>query len=160
MERLATLVDLERRTLQVHTKLGRPLRRRIGAGAPPDALAQAVGIGLEAQQAGRVRKHRARVGLGEALAKQQFEEDLGVAPSHISVGHTLRRHVAEVVEAIDHLLGRTPTNAELQTTASDEIGGARILRHIHRILITHVDNRGADLDALGLGTAGREQRER
>src|SRR5664280_400845 len=64
VERLAALVDLERRALQVHTELGRPLRGGVGAGAPPDALAQALRVRLETQQAGRVRKHRPRAGLG------------------------------------------------------------------------------------------------
>src|SRR6185437_3052092 len=35
VERLAAFVDLERRALQVHAELRRPLRRGIGAGAPP-----------------------------------------------------------------------------------------------------------------------------
>ena len=98
--------------------------------------------------------------LGEALAEQQFEEDLGVAPRHVGVGHALRRHVTEVAEAVDHLLGRTAADAELQAAAGDEVGGAGILRHVHRIFVAHVDDRGADLDARGLGAAGREQRER
>jgi hypothetical protein len=160
MERLAALVDLECRALQIHAELRRPLRRRIGAGAPPDALAQTLGIRLEAQQAGRIRKHRARIGLGETLAEQQFEEDLSVAARHLNVSHTLRWHVTEVAKAIDHLLGRAAADAELQTAAGDEVGGGRILCHVHRIFVAHVDDRGADLDALGLGTAGRKQRER
>src|SRR4029434_7735838 len=123
MERLAALVDLECRALQVHAELRRPLRRRIGAGAPPDALSETLGMRLEAQQAGRVRKHRARIGLGEALAEQQFEEDLSVAPRHLGVGYAPRWHVTEVAEAVDHLLGRAAADAELQTAAGDEVGG-------------------------------------
>ena len=160
MERFAALVDLECRALQVHAELGRPFRRRIGAGAPPDALAQALGIRLEAQEAGRVRKHRARARLGETLPEQQFEEDLGMAPRHVGVGHVLPRHVTEVAEAVDHLLGRTAADAELQAAAGDEVGGGGILRHVHRIFVTHVDDRGADLDVLRLRAAGREQWER
>ena len=132
----------------------------VGAGAPPDALAQALRIRLEAQQARRVRKHRRRVGLGEALAEQHLEEDLGVAPRHVGVGHALRRYVTEVAKPVDHLLGRSTRDAELQAAASDEVGGAGILGHVERVLVAHVDDRGADLDALGPGAAGREQRER
>ena len=160
VERLAALVDFERRALQVHAELGRPFRRRVGAGAPPDALAQALRIRLEPQQAGRVREHRPRVGLGEALAAQHFEKDLGVAPRHVGVGHAIRRDVTEVAKAVDHLLGRAAADAELQAPAGDEVGAACVLRHVHRVLVAHVDDRGADLDALGLGAAGREQRER
>jgi hypothetical protein len=94
------------------------------------------------------------------LSEQQFEEDLGVAPRHVGVGHAFRRHVTEVAEAVDHLLGRAAADAELQAATGDEVGGAGILRHIHRIFIAHVDDRGADLDTLGLRAAGREQRER
>src|SRR4029078_626963 len=113
VERLATLVDLERRALQVHAEFGRPWLLSICAGAPPDALAQALGIRLEAQKAGRVRKHRVRMRLGETLPEQQIEEHLCVAPRHVGVGHALRRHVTEVAEAVDHLLGRTAADAEL-----------------------------------------------
>jgi hypothetical protein len=31
-------------SVELHAELGRALRRRVGAGAPPDALAQALGI--------------------------------------------------------------------------------------------------------------------
>ena len=135
-------------------------RRGIGAGAPPDALAQAFGMRLEAQQAGRVGKHRLRIGLGEALAAQQFEEDLRVAPAHVGVGLPSGRRVAEIAPAVDHLLGRAAADAELQPAAGDEIGGARVLGHVERVFVAHVDDRGADLDALGLGADSREQRER
>src|SRR4029453_491676 len=110
-------VDLKRRTLQVHAELGRPLRRRIGSGAPPDALAQTLRVRLEAQQARRVREHRARVGLSEALADQHFEEDLGVTPRHISVGHAFRWNVTEVAPAIDHLLGGAAPESKLEGAA-------------------------------------------
>src|SRR6185437_6439523 len=56
--------------------------------------------------------------------------------------------------------GRTAANAELQTATGNEIGGTRILSHVHRIFVSHVDDRGPELDALGFGAAGREQRER
>ena len=32
---------------------------------------------------------------------------------------------------------------------ADEVGGAGVLRHVERVLVAHVDDRGADLDALG-----------
>ena len=62
--------------------------------------------------------------------------------------------------SVDHLLGRTAADPELQAAAGDEVGGAGILRHVHRIFVTHVDDRGADLDVLRLRAAGREQWER
>ena len=99
-------------------------------------------------------------GLAKPLPTQHLEEDLGVAPRHVGVGHALRRHVAEVAKAVDHLLGRAAADAELQAAAGDEVGGAGVLRHVQRVLVAHVDDRGADLDALGPRAAGREQRER
>ena len=115
---------------------------------------------LEAQQPGRVREHRPRVGLREALAVQQLEEDLGVAPRHVGVGLALRRRVAEVAPAVDHLLGRAAADAELQAAAGDEIGRAGVLRHVERVLVAHVDDGGADLDPLGPRADRRQQRER
>ena len=79
---------------------------------------------------------------------------------HVGVGLALGRHVAEVAPAVDHLLGRAARDAELQAAAGDEVGGAGVLRHVERVLVAHVDDRGADLDALGARAAGREQRER
>ena len=83
-----------------------------------------------------------------------------MAPRHVGVGHALGRHVAEVAKAVDHLLGRATGNAELQAAAGDEVGGAGVLRHVERVLVAHVDDRGADLDRLGARAAGGEQRER
>ncbi len=105
VEWLTGLVVLERRALQIHAELRRPGRGGVGAGAPPDPVAQALRIGLEAQQARRVGEHRARVRLGESLAAQELEQDLGVAPAHIGVALALRRTVAEVAPPLDHLLG-------------------------------------------------------
>src|SRR5579863_10104052 len=42
VERLAGLIVLERRRLQIHAELRRPGRSGVGAGAPPDSLAQAL----------------------------------------------------------------------------------------------------------------------
>ena len=60
---------------------------------------------LGAEQAGRVREHRGGVRLGEPGAGQRLEEDVGVPAGHVGVGLAVGRHVAEVPEAIDDLLG-------------------------------------------------------
>ena len=130
------------------------------AGAPPDALAQALRVGLDAQQAGRVREHRPRVRAREALAAQHVEQDLGVAPRHVGIGLALGRGVTEVAPAVDHLLGRTAADAQLQAPAGDDVGCTCVLRHVQRVLIPHVDDRRADLDPLGLRADGGQQRER
>src|SRR3569833_1221472 len=67
MESLAGLVILERRALQVHAELGRPHRRVVRSGTPPDTFAQALRIRLEPQQTGRVRKHRSWIWLGKTF---------------------------------------------------------------------------------------------
>ena len=61
---------------------------------------------------------------------------------------------------VDHLLGRAPADSELQPSASDEVGGARILDHVEGILVAHVDDRRADFDTASPGDHGRQQRKR
>ena len=92
--------------------------------------------------------------------RSSFEKLLGVAPAHLFIALALCRLMAKITPSIDHLFRRSATDAELQPPTGDEIGCARILHHIVRILVTHVDHGGADLDALGLCADGREQRER
>src|SRR6266852_4420229 len=85
MESLARFVVLERRALQVHSELCRPDRCGVRAGTPPDPLAQAFGIWFEAQQPGWIWKHWSWIWLGEALASQEVEEDLGVTSPHVGI---------------------------------------------------------------------------
>ncbi len=96
-----------------------------------------------------------RVRPREALALQHLEEHLGVAPRHLGIAHPLGRRVTEVAPAVDHLFGRAAADAELQAPAGDQVGGAGVLRHVHRVLVAHVDDRGADLDPLGPRAARR-----
>jgi hypothetical protein len=159
MEGLAVFVVLERGTLQVHAKLGGPDSCGIGARAPPDAVAQAFGMRFDAQQAGRVLEQRPRVGLRETLAAQHVEQNFGVASAHVGIALVLGRTVAKIAPSVDHLLGRSAADAELQASAGYEVGGAGILRHVERVLVAHVDDRRADFDAAGLGAHSSEQRE-
>ena len=117
-------------------------------------------VRLQAQQAGRVGEHRPRVRLGEALALQELEEDLGVAARHVGIRLTFGGLVAEVAEAIDHLLGRAATDPELQAAAGDQIGRPGVLGHVERVLVAHVDDGGAHLDPLRPRTDRGEERER
>ena len=115
---------------------------------------------LDAQQPRRVGEHRPRVRFGEARALQHIEEDLGLLPRHRGVVRPLRRRVAEIAVAVDHLLRRAARDAELQPPAGDEVGGAGVLGHVERVLVAHVDDRRAELDPLGPRPARREQRKR
>ena len=72
----------------------------------------------------------------------------------------LGRLVAEVAEAVDHLLRRAATDAQLQPAAGDEVGRPGVLRHVERVLVAHVDDGRTDLDALRARADGGEQRER
>ena len=49
------------------------------------------------------------------------------------------RLIAEILPTIDHLLGRASTDAELQPAAGDQIGRTRVLSHVQRVLVAHVD---------------------
>ena len=81
-------------------------------------------------------------------------------PPHIGVGLALYRTVAEITPTRDHLFGRATADAELQTATGDEVRRARILNHIQRVLVTHVDYRRADFYAIRLRTDCRQQGER
>lgn len=159
MERLARFIRLQGGALQIHAKLRRPNRRGVGAGTPPDALAQPFGMWLQPQKAGRVGEHRSRVRFGKAFALQQFEEDLGMLPRHILFALAFSGAVTEVTPAVDHLFRRAAADAELQAAAGDEIGRTCVFSHVERVFIAHVDDAGTDLDALRSGADGREQRE-
>jgi hypothetical protein len=45
-------------------------------------------------------------------------------------------------------------------SARDEVSRSRILDHIERVLVTHIDDRRADFDATCLRANGRQERER
>ncbi len=115
---------------------------------------------LDAEQPRRVRKHRSRIGFCKPFATEQVEEDLRVAPPHVGIALAFGRLVSEIAPAVDHLLGRAAADAELEPSAGDQVGTARVLHHVERVLVAHVDHGRADLDRAGLGADGREQRKR
>jgi len=59
-----------------------------------------------------------------------------------------------------HLLMRAAADAELQPAAAHHVGCARVLRHVERVFVPHVDDRGNDLDGLGPRAHRGEERER
>src|SRR6185437_407722 len=80
-------------------------------------------------------------------------------PAHVRVGLPLGWGVAEMAPTFDDLFRRPATDAELQPAAGDQVCRARVLYHVERILVPHVDDGGADLDAVGPGTDCGKQRE-
>ena len=79
--------------------------------------------------------------------------------AHVGVAFAIRRRVAEVAPTLDHLLGRAAAYTELQPTAPDQVGRARVFGHVKGVLIAHVDHAGADLNAASPCADGRQQRE-
>src|ERR1700687_3526633 len=111
MKSLACFVVLECRALQVHPEFCCPDRRGVRAGAPPDPVAQAIRMGFQAQQPGRIWKHGSWIRRGEALAAQQVVEDLRMTPPRVGVILALGRLITEISPAIDYLLGRPSADA-------------------------------------------------
>ena len=161
VERLAGLVELQRRALQVHAELGRPHGGRVRARRP-----------TRSGRAGPASAARRRsspggfgnIGRGFGSAKpsplRTSRKTSVWLARHVGVGLALGRHVAEVAEPVDHLLRRAAADPELEPAAGDEVGGAGVLGHVQRVLVAHVDDRGADLDAAGPRADRGEQRER
>ena len=114
---------------------------------------------LEAQQSGRIWKHRPRIRSRESFAFEKLEKHLGVTASHVGVRLTLGGCVTEVPPAFDYLLRRAAANSELQPTIADQVSCAGILEHVERILVSHVDHARPYLDSLCSGTDCCEQRE-
>ena len=79
---------------------------------------------------------------------------------HVGVRLAFRRLVAKVAPAVDHLLRRAAADPELEAAAGDEIGRAGVLGHVQRVLVPHVNDSRADLDAAGPRADGGQQRER
>jgi hypothetical protein len=44
-------------------------------------------------------------------------------------------------------------------SAGDEVSGARVLGHIERVLVAHIDDGRAEFDLLGFSACGSEERE-
>src|SRR6185437_5349410 len=78
---------------------------------------------------------------------------------HVRVGLPLAWGVAEMAPTFDDLFRRPATDAELQPAVGDEVCRARVFDHVERILVPHVDDGGADLDAVGRRADGGKQRE-
>src|SRR5690348_3008237 len=114
---------------------------------------------LEPKQPGWVREHRPWIGPREPTPFQQLQKHLGVPTAQVRIGPAFWRHVTEVTPAFDDLLRRAATDPELEPAIADHVGRARILDHIERILVAHVDDRRSDLDAARPGADGRKQRE-
>jgi hypothetical protein len=116
-------------------------------------------VWLKAQKSRRIGKHRTRVRLSETFAAQQFEKLFGMPPPQVRIVLAFIWAVAKVAPTIDDLLGGTAADAQLQTSTSDEIRSAGVLRHVMRILIPHVDDGRANFNLSRFGADRREQRE-
>ena len=79
--------------------------------------------------------------------------------AHVRVRSAFRWRVAEVTPTLDDLFRRAAADPELEPAVANEVGRARILDHVERVLVPHVDDGRADLDAARPGADGREKRE-
>ncbi len=79
---------------------------------------------------------------------------------HVGIGLALGGLVAEVAIAVDDLLGRAATDPQLQPAAGDHVGRARVLGHVERVLVAHVDDARSDLDPGRPRTDRGQERER
>src|SRR6202035_2108909 len=100
------------------------------------------------------------VRLSEALAAQQLKKFFGMPPAHICIVLTFYRAVAKIAPTIDDLLGGTAADSQLQAAARDQIRSPSVLRHVMRILIPHIDHRGANLNLSSPSTHRREEWKR
>ena len=91
------VLDQQRRAHQVHPLPGGPLRRRPGAGPPPDPLAQPRGEGLDGEP-GAAADHP-RVGVHDGRAADRGQEQLGLLPGELGIAGALGRQVAEGLRA-------------------------------------------------------------
>ena len=87
-------------------------------------------------------------------------EQRRVRAGEVGVGLPSARHVAERLGAAQRGLGRAAADAELQPPAADQVGGRGLLGHVERVLVAHVDDAGADLDAARARADRGQQRER
>src|SRR3981081_4348863 len=115
---------------------------------------------LDAQEPGRIGEHRPRVWLCEALTFQDLQEYEGVTACHVAIALAVSRRVPELTPAIDHLLRRAAADSQLKSFARNQVCRARVLRHIKRVLVAHIDHSRADLDRPRPRTNRRKQRER
>jgi hypothetical protein len=67
---------------------------------------------------------------------------------------------AEVAPPFDDLLRRSAADPELEPAVADQVGRARVLDHVERILVPHVNDGRSDLYAARPGADGREKWER
>jgi hypothetical protein len=70
---------------------------------------------FDTQQSRQIGKHRVRIGLGEALATRQVEEDLSMSSTHVRVTFAFSWPVTKITPSVDRLLRRA-TSARNSTT--------------------------------------------
>jgi hypothetical protein len=116
-------------------------------------------MGLESKQSWGVGKHWSWIGSSEAFSSQKVEKDVGILPAEVGIGTPFGRRVAKVAPTLDHLLWGTAADPELQAAVADQVSRSRILDHVERIFVSHVDHGCSDFDPARSASDRREQRE-
>ena len=104
VQRLAALVVLERRALEVHPEFRRPLDvafelepHQIRSRSPSEC-------GSTRSSPGGFGNIGRGLGCAKPVALEHLQEDLGVATGHVGVGLAVSGRIAEMAPAVDHLL--------------------------------------------------------
>ena len=83
-----------------------------------------------------------------------------MTPPHVGIVVAFGRLVTKIAPAVDHLLRRPPADAELEPSTRYQISCSRVLDHIERVFVTHVDDGCANLNAASFRSHRREQGKR
>ena len=103
----------------------------------------------------RVSRPAADVGADDAGARDRGAEETCLLACHVGVDR-----VAEGLRTVPGRLGRAAADAELESTAGEQICRRGGLGHVKRVFVAHVDHAGADFDPAGLDADRGEERER
>ena len=140
VERHAGVLGEQRRAHQVHPLLGRPHARSRASRRPTRSAraGPATAAGSPAAPSGpRHRAGRRRAPRRPAIAARNTSVCARAMSASLCA---VARHVAERLGAAQRGLRRAAADPELQPPAADQVGGRRVLGHVQRVLVAHVDH--------------------
>ena len=141
---------------QVHALLAGPLGGVARACAPPDPRREPGGVRLDAQVP--VRAELAGIGGGQALAADGAQEQVELLAGEVGAAGVGGAVIAEGLPAAQGGFRRSARDAEGHAPVGQQVEGGGFLGEVQRVLVAHVDDPGADLDALGPRGDRRQQR--
>jgi len=116
-------------------------------------------VRLDTQAGGGAWRHPvACVEVGLRDAAHGVEELGGVGVGEVGPALVAAGGVAEGLPAAPGLLRRPARDADGDASVGEQVEGGDLLGQVERVLVAHVDDAGADLDAPGAGAGRRQQR--